>query len=289
MGLRMTDRQPESEFLPEQVHLIYDRSMTGRKLYRAGIDAQNNLRYALRPAVQTLTRITGDSSPKVHFAEVLRVANVLRREVDNPEHYGDNQPGLFTYSGSRYPEIDRFSCGDLVDFGSSGPDGQSGFLRSVGLSSDTPYLVLCLATLMALIDEAATAFDADLLTLGAHLTQRAAEWAGEAERAEIAPVVKVGERFTQGRKLGTVGPVRKAIRVALRKRQQATAAEVWAAISARPPRQMAFYDSPRLGKYIETGSPPKSTGYPRFQTIVSEERTAIRAEASRNSEGVKRR
>lgn len=250
--------------------------MSGRALYRPGVDEQNNLRRALYPAQRTLQRLAvGKASPadQARFEEVLRVARVLLREVTNPEHYGDNRPGLFTYEGKRLPEIDRFSCADLLSYGMTGPGGRAEFLRLVGLPEATSQLVLELGAVMALIDEAVTAFDSGLLILGSHLAAQAAEWARDAEHAEVAPLLEVGKKFTAGRKRGAVGPVRRAIRSVLKRRPGARASEVWDALAASPPRGLTVCDN-RVGRYIETGPGTDSTSYERFANIVSEEKKA---------------
>ena len=87
----------------------------------------------------------------------------------------------------------------------------------------------------------------------------------------VAPLADTGRRFRGGRKAGSAGPVRLAIRRVLSRNSTASALQVWEAINTRPPKGMALYDSPRLGKYIETKG-RKDTGWARFQTIVSEER-----------------
>lgn len=86
-----------------------------------------------------------------------------------------------------------------------------------------------------------------------------------------AHAAELGQRFKQGRKPGTVSPLRLAVRRILRRTPQATAAGVWAALAARPPKGLSFVDSSRLGRYVETAGKP-DTGYRRFATIVSEER-----------------
>ncbi len=86
---------------------------------------------------------------------------------------------------------------------------------------------------------------------------------------DVLPKAAKGEKFLPGRDAGAVSPLRKAIRGHLRKNPSATAAEVWSALKARPPTGHDFMDN-RLGKYIEHGT--ASTGYRRFQNLVSEER-----------------
>ena len=86
----------------------------------------------------------------------------------------------------------------------------------------------------------------------------------------LIPSAKLGKKFSSGRKVGTVGPVRGAIRRYLKKRPYAKTAEIWWHFESQPPRGWEFFDN-RLGRYIETKG-PESTSYRRFGDIVSEER-----------------
>lgn len=90
----------------------------------------------------------------------------------------------------------------------------------------------------------------------------------------LLPSGLLAAKFKQGRKAGTVSRLRLAVRRELQRAPKSTADEVWRRLTARPPRGLAFYDSPRLGRYIETEG-GKDTAYPRFQNIVSEERKAL--------------
>ena len=86
----------------------------------------------------------------------------------------------------------------------------------------------------------------------------------------LTPVARLGKKFSSGRKVGTVGPVRAAIRRYLKKRPYAKTAEIWGHFESKPPRGWEFFNN-RLGRYIETKG-PESTSYRRFGNIVSEER-----------------
>lgn len=83
---------------------------------------------------------------------------------------------------------------------------------------------------------------------------------------------EAGQRFKEGRKIGTLGPIRKAIDRLLKKHQDMTTPELWEAISQKPPKGWQAYNN-NQGKYLE--KPPKeNVGYPRFQNICSEARKA---------------
>ena len=101
---------------------------------------------------------------------------------------------------------------------------------------------------------------------------KAARLAGK-RMAFLLPLSKTGQKFVSGRKPGSVGPVRLAIRRYLKRQPQARAAQIWAALSAKPPKGMTFYDN-RLGKYIETNGQP-DTQYRQFANLVSMERRLL--------------
>lgn len=89
----------------------------------------------------------------------------------------------------------------------------------------------------------------------------------------LLPLSRTGKKFVSGRKPGSAGPVRLAIRRYLKRQPQARAAQIWTALSANPPKGMTFYDN-RLGKYIETDGQP-DTQYRQFANLVSMERKLL--------------
>jgi hypothetical protein len=95
------------------------------------------------------------------------------------------------------------------------------------------------------------------------------------ERAEAKANAEQGMKMLAGRKVGTVGAVRKAIDRVLKDRPTATTAEVWSAIKAKPPKDITVFDN-SLGKYIET-SGNANTGYRRFANTVSEAKKATKS------------
>jgi hypothetical protein len=89
----------------------------------------------------------------------------------------------------------------------------------------------------------------------------------------LLPLSRTGKKFSVGRKVGTVGPVRAAIRRYLKRSPTARTAEIWSSLESKPPRGWEFFDN-RFGRYIETNG-PESTSYRRFGNIVSEERKLL--------------
>ena len=98
----------------------------------------------------------------------------------------------------------------------------------------------------------------------------------QTEIARIAPYAQKGLKFKGGRKTNSPGPLAKAVRAHLKKSIDSSAKQVWSALAAKPPKELSFFDN-RTGKYVEYGKRAgtgnlKSTGYRRFETIVSEQR-----------------
>lgn len=85
----------------------------------------------------------------------------------------------------------------------------------------------------------------------------------------------LGKKFTAGRKVGAVGPIRKAIAKMLKKNPKVKNAELWVTLSDSPPKGWDFRAN-RIGKYIE-GPHGDGMNYQRFCNIASEERRANRA------------
>lgn len=90
----------------------------------------------------------------------------------------------------------------------------------------------------------------------------------------LKPKALVGEKFTQGRKPGSASPLRLAVRRIVKRNPKAKAAEVWAALKAKPPRGIVFHDEWGGDRYVKTEGHGR-TEYRRFLNIVSEERNAL--------------
>jgi len=85
-----------------------------------------------------------------------------------------------------------------------------------------------------------------------------------------------GEKFLNNhRKLGTVGPIRKAITGAFKKNPTIKNPDIWKLLAANSPRGFTFHDNPQ-GKYIEiykTGRLVMKIG--RFYNLCGEERKKL--------------
>lgn len=86
----------------------------------------------------------------------------------------------------------------------------------------------------------------------------------------------IGQKFKDGRKRGSVGPIRKAIGLLLKKSPNMKNAELWDALKAKPPRGWEVREN-RMGKYIEGPNPSDSMTYASFINAAAKERKKIRA------------
>jgi hypothetical protein len=84
-----------------------------------------------------------------------------------------------------------------------------------------------------------------------------------------------GQRFKDGRKPGSSGPVRKAIAKFLAKNQAMKNPELWEAIKNKPPKGWQAYENARFGKYFE-GPAGAKMEYGRFCTVCGEERKKVK-------------
>jgi hypothetical protein len=85
-----------------------------------------------------------------------------------------------------------------------------------------------------------------------------------------------GVRFTEGRKSGTTGPIRKLIKTLLARDPNSTSLELWKLVESRPPAGWEGHSTSKLGRYFD-GPNGRCMSYRRFSNICSEERTALRS------------
>lgn len=96
------------------------------------------------------------------------------------------------------------------------------------------------------------------------------------ERALVDEFLKtVAEKFIAGRKPGTAGPIRKAIRRLLEKSPDLKNAGLWAELSVKPPKGWTFFDN-HLGKYAEGPKGGQNMNYSTFRNVAALERKAFK-------------
>jgi hypothetical protein len=91
--------------------------------------------------------------------------------------------------------------------------------------------------------------------------------------SKLVPMAQLGSKFKNGRKPGTIGPLRQYVRKYMGQHPKATAAEVWAALKAKPPKGIEVCDSARKDlRHVTTAGAAAATSYRQFVNMVSEER-----------------
>jgi hypothetical protein len=93
-------------------------------------------------------------------------------------------------------------------------------------------------------------------------------------RRHVMPAALHGEKFKEGRKAGTGGPIRKAVARLLKRSPAMRTAELWDALQRNPPRDCEFHEN-RQGRYVDLPS-GGNMGYPRFRNVVSEEKKKLK-------------
>lgn len=89
------------------------------------------------------------------------------------------------------------------------------------------------------------------------------------------PIALHGTKMRMGRKVGTPGVIRKAIAKLLNKNPTMKNADIWAALTNKPPKGYAFHDN-RQGKYIEDAHGQTVMAFARFRNVASEERHKLK-------------
>ncbi len=240
--MRLADVPWRSTKFPVELwDFLDERTLSGRLITLPGFDPQNPARLPLTGAYYELKRLTLSEDRECDlFLEVLSTARVLQRERSNPVHFGDLRPGFTTATGQPVPEINRFSCGDVLSYGMSGGDGRKGFCEEANLPPETSYLVLCLAAGLALLDEAVAEFDAGHEIFGSRLAAEAIGWVSEAQRVIDQPALEKAAKFApKGRGKGPM--YRLLERVMVKQLVDASARDLWRACAASPTaRRMGF-------------------------------------------------
>ncbi|MBS0323745.1 MAG: hypothetical protein JSR19_07830 [Proteobacteria bacterium] len=91
--------------------------------------------------------------------------------------------------------------------------------------------------------------------------------------------VPIGVKFSQGRKPGTGGPIRKAIAKLLAKNPAMKNPDLWEAIKKKPPKRWSAEEHPYYGFEPELRGPNRETdhmSYRRFCTVCGEERKKVK-------------
>ncbi len=95
----------------------------------------------------------------------------------------------------------------------------------------------------------------------------------------LVPLANKGAKF-QGKKVGALGPLAKAVKQILQYHPTRSAREIWNELKDDPPKGLSFFDNP-AGSYVEYDKRSikgnlKNTNYDRFENIVSERRKELK-------------
>lgn len=104
----------------------------------------------------------------------------------------------------------------------------------------------------------------------AHQQQATNRVLNEANKG-LLPFAEKGAKFKPGKPKGSLSPLAAAVKKYLSKLRDASADDVWKALTKKPPKGHTFCDN-KQGRYIEYDEPGKNTSYRTFQNIVSKQR-----------------
>lgn len=93
---------------------------------------------------------------------------------------------------------------------------------------------------------------------------------------EHAGLALHGKQMRQGRKEGTIGPVRTFIRKMLAKKPKATNEELWTAIKAKPPRGWTPMETVMYGRYIDPPAGRHEVKWKSFCSYAALERKRLK-------------
>lgn len=161
------------------------KTVNGQKILLDGALEQNWLRTSLSQLQHDLSRVAlagvdpnGNSSEI--FASLFAVVDALKSDFQNPDHYGDNQPGLFDSGGRALLPKPVFTYWDLLQFGVTGEDGLQGFLDICSLPATTTQTKVFVATGWLLVDAAVSAANHGRDAFAGHLMFQATQCESEA-------------------------------------------------------------------------------------------------------------
>ena len=106
-----------------------------------------------------------------------------------------------------------------------------------------------------------------------HLRYAIAQGKSNGLRVLAGVQAELGQRFKDGRKPGSGGPIRKTIAKLLAQYPAMKNPDLWVAIRKRPPKGWQERENAGLGKYLE--GPKHNMAYGRFCTVCGEERKKL--------------
>lgn len=126
------------------------QTVTGRNIEPCVTTRENHFRYQLSLlSLRVLHEVEKLQIPEKDLGDALAR---LRKAATDPQHYGDNRPGLFFSNGTPTTLDARFSFLDFFGFGTSCEGGFPEFARLVGLPAQIGDQITYLLIALLLID-----------------------------------------------------------------------------------------------------------------------------------------
>lgn len=157
-------------------------TINGRLIVKAETTEENWARLSVQAIhYRLICCATNDSCVEdKECPELFVLAAALEANLNNPIHYGDNEPGLYTAAGLALLPNPSFTFMDLWEYGLSGEDGFAGFLRDCGLPKESTRQSIIAVIGLLLLDAALVAIEDGRPHWASHLISQAYICEGEA-------------------------------------------------------------------------------------------------------------
>lgn len=162
-------------------YLWNGKTVNGRTFFLPEPREQNWLRAAMRRVETFVTAAASEVGPSEGddldswWKPFLDAVSGLERNLHNPAQYEDNRPGLFSENGKPLLVDPVFTFFDLYQYGVTGEDGFSGFVRDCEIPAGTTEPVLLVAVAMLSLDSAVEAADGGRDAFAAYLMNEASD------------------------------------------------------------------------------------------------------------------
>lgn len=141
--------------------LMQGLTINGRLILKPETTEENWARVSVGNIHYSLMRYATNNSLGGDYEcpELFTLAATLEANLNNPIHYGDNEPGFYTGAGLEIAPNPSFTFMDLWEYGLSGEDGFEGFLRDCGLPKESTKQSIIAVIGLLLLDAAIAAME----------------------------------------------------------------------------------------------------------------------------------